>query len=398
MAIYHLSAKVITRSTGASVVAAAAYRSGTKLKNDYDGTTHDFTRKKNIIFSQILLPENAPSSYLDRSDLWNAVELTERNRNSRLAREIEVSLPVELDFKNQVQLVKDFCQYNFVDKGMCCDINIHNPPVMDDLHRPLDQNGNITNDTSKMIFQNPHAHILLTIRPIDENGNWQQKSQVEYVCKGPTDERNLTALELALPENNCYAKQYKYKKDGKNVWLTAAEADALSLNSTRVSRAPRTTKGGRPNPISAEWDSQNSLLGWRKSWECHVNKYLSENHFQARVDCRSYADQGIEALPSIHLGAAAVNIERRAVRLQREHAPSALIIHSEKAEINKQIKLYNRLVIVIRSAAHSAILAAKKYSKSVQSYISKLSPNLPPLYSPQSIIESRHHSTSHRSR
>ena len=96
IAIYHCSIKIISRGKGKSAVAAAAYRSGEKLTNDYDGTTHDFTRKGGVVYTEILLPDKAPREYTDRSTLWNAVEAVEKSKNAQLSREIEIALPNEL--------------------------------------------------------------------------------------------------------------------------------------------------------------------------------------------------------------------------------------------------------------------------------------------------------------
>ena len=179
MAIFHLTVKVISRNSGRSAVAAAAYRSAEKLVNEWDGVVHDFTRKHWVEYSEIMLPENAPSEYMDRSKLWNAVELSEKSSDARLAREVEIALPKELNRQQQIELVRNYVKAKFVDKGMIADINIHDSPVTDDLGRPIDENGIPTEDISKMIFRNPHAHIMLTMRPLDEKGRWQPKTQKE---------------------------------------------------------------------------------------------------------------------------------------------------------------------------------------------------------------------------
>lgn len=150
IAIYHCSIKIISRGKGKSAVAAAAYRSGEKLTNDYDGTTHDFTRKGGIVHTEILLPDNAPREYADRSTLWNAVEDVEKSKNAQLSREIEIALPNELSEAECITLAKEFAQRAFVDKGMCADVCIHNP-----------------NREQKNI----HAHIMLTMRPFNEDGS-----------------------------------------------------------------------------------------------------------------------------------------------------------------------------------------------------------------------------------
>ena len=161
MAIFHLSVKVISRSKGKSAVGAAAYRSSEKIENAYDGVVHDYTRKRGIIHTQILLPFHAPAKYYNRSVLWNAVEKAEKAKNSQLARDIEISLPRELPFSRQKQLVIGFVRQTFVNEGMCADICFHDK-----------------------LDGNPHAHIMLTMRPINEDGSWGQKQKKVYVLDG----------------------------------------------------------------------------------------------------------------------------------------------------------------------------------------------------------------------
>jgi len=147
MAIYHLHAQMIKRSSGRSAVAAAAYRAGEKLHNDYEGITHDYTRKSGVVHTEIMLPKTAPKEYKDRSTLWNAVEQAEKRKDSQTAREIDIALPVELNKREQISLVKKYIKENFVDKGMIADFAIHNK-----------QDGN------------PHAHIMLTTREVSKKG------------------------------------------------------------------------------------------------------------------------------------------------------------------------------------------------------------------------------------
>lgn len=162
MALYLCSFKNITRSEGRSAVAAAAYRAGEKVTNRWDGVTHDYTKKQGVVHTEILLPPEAPAEYLFRAKLWNAVEAAEKSTNARLCRECLLALPTELNREQQVQLVRDFVEQNFVALGMCADVAIHDPQGRES--------------------ENPHAHILLTVRPINERGKWEPKSQVEYRC------------------------------------------------------------------------------------------------------------------------------------------------------------------------------------------------------------------------
>lgn len=171
MAICHLEAKVISRGTGRSAVAASAYLSCTNILNDYDGVRHDFTRKKGLMWREVFLPEFAPSEWKDRGVLWNAVEENEKARDSRLAREFVPALPIELTPAQWQELLTDFIQKSFVAEGMCADVAIHDPHPPD--HKP-------------------HAHIMLTVRPLDEQGKWQYKTEKEYLCIKDGDERGFT--------------------------------------------------------------------------------------------------------------------------------------------------------------------------------------------------------------
>ena len=138
----HATVSIIQRSKGRSAVAAAAYRSGTKLTNEWDGLTHDYTHKTGVVHSEIMLPTHAPPEFADRSTLWNSVEQIEKARDSQLAREVEAALPRELTREQQLALVRAYVKDNFVDKGMCADFAIHDKGT-----------------------GNPHVHIMLTVRP-----------------------------------------------------------------------------------------------------------------------------------------------------------------------------------------------------------------------------------------
>jgi len=161
VAIYHMTAKIVSRAKGQSVVASAAYRASEALHDERYSVTHDYTRKEGVTHSDILAPENAPSWVTDRQTLWNQVEAHEKRKDAQLAREIEIGLPVELTHDENVALVRDYVKTNFVDKGMVADFSIHE-----------DDPGN------------PHAHILLTMRKVGEKGfglkarSWNAKADL----------------------------------------------------------------------------------------------------------------------------------------------------------------------------------------------------------------------------
>ena len=265
MAIYHCTIKIISRGKGMSAVGASAYRSGEILKNEYDGITHDFTRKRGIVHTEILLPPHAPPDFADRSTLWNSVEKIEKAKNSQLAREIEVALPVELDREKQIQLVREYVQDNFVSAGMCADIAIHDK-----------KNGN------------PHAHIMLTMRPLEQSGEWGAKSKKEYILD----------------------------KNGQRIKLKNGSFKTRKVDLT-------------------DWNDKDKAEVWRQAWADVTNRYLAEQNIPQRIDHRSYERQGIEQIPTVHMGVAATQMERKG-------------IVTEKGEKNRLIREQNRLLKEVR--------------------------------------------------
>ena len=300
MAIFQFHMQVIKRNDGKSVVAAAAYRSASKIENQYTGIMEDYTKKKWVTHSEIVLPEHAPKEFQDRGYLWNSVEEAEKDRRARLAREVMIALPNELTPEENLQLVQGFVQDAFVSQGMVADFSIHNPPVTNEQHIPVDRNGQPTKDEKDMIFQNPHAHILLTMRPLDKNGNWQPKTQKEYLCKRQGETAAFTAEEFIQAKADGWEKQYPYFKGREKVWLTPSEAYLENL--VRASSNPRSTPYGRENPKMKYWNSTDAIFSWRKSWEEHVNQALERAGIPERVDCRSYQAQGLDDIAGIHLG------------------------------------------------------------------------------------------------
>lgn len=158
---FHFSVNIISRGKGKSAVASAAYISGEKIKNEWDGVTHDYTKKQGVISKEIYLPDHAPEEYKDRKTLWNSVELFEKNSNAQLARNFIISLPKELSIEENKKMLEEYIQTNFVKEGMIVDLAIH--------------------DESKEGNQNIHAHIMTIVRPINEDGTWGQKSKKEYI-------------------------------------------------------------------------------------------------------------------------------------------------------------------------------------------------------------------------
>lgn len=360
MAIYHCSVQVIGRNAGRSSVAAAAYRAGEDLVNEYDGIEHDFTKKNWVEYTEIILPDNAPTEYSDRSTLWNAVEMSEKSKDAQLCREFELALPIELTRKQQIEVADQFAREKLVSQGMIVDIAIHNPPVVNDRHQPVDKDGNPTKDVSKMQFINPHAHIMATMRPMDEKGKWLPKSKTEYLCIRDGEEKGFTAEEFMEAKEDGWKKQYKYTEGKKTVWLTAEEGQEHGLE--RMNRSPKTTPYGRKNEIIEYWDSKDRIFEWRQHWEKVVNDKFASLSSEKRIDCRSFKDQGREdEIPTLHMGTAATNMERRAEREIHEGKPEAYVVHSDIGNINKQIKEHNRFVRELKAKIDAMVEVAKDF-------------------------------------
>ena len=220
IAIYHCNIGIVSRGKGKSAVAAATYRSGEKITNEWDGMTHDYTRKRGVVHTEILLPPHAPPSFSDRATLWNSVELYEKTGNAQLAREIDAALPIELSREEQIRLVREYCSSQFVSRGMCVDFAIH--------------------DTDS---GNPHCHIMLTMRPLDERGAWAAKSKKEY----------------DLDEN------------GERIRLPSGRYKTHKVDLTG-------------------WNDKGNALLWRKAWADISNVYLERAGSPERIDHRSNAE------------------------------------------------------------------------------------------------------------
>ena len=153
----HFKISIVKRSQGQSAVAGAAYQSGERLFSEYDQKTKFYNKKKELVHAEIMLPPHAPPGYADRATLWNAVEAVENQWNSQLARRIVLALPREVPKDQYLPMLKEFCNEQFVSKGMVADFAIHDKGD-----------------------GNPHAHILLTLRAMDEHGKWLPKARKVY--------------------------------------------------------------------------------------------------------------------------------------------------------------------------------------------------------------------------
>jgi plasmid mobilization system relaxase len=323
MAIYHLEAKMVSRGAGRSAVAAAAYLSCSRLLNEYDGVQHDYTRKQGLVWQQVFLPVAAPTEWQNREILWNAVEENEKTKDSRLAREFVVALPIELSKAQWERLLSDFVSDTFVSDGMCADVAIHDP------YPP---------------GHNPHAHILLTVRPLNEKGKWQYKTEKEYLCVKNGKEQGFTAAEFKQAQADGWEKQYQYKVGKKKVYMVPSSAQAQGYE--RVSKYPKSTKYGRQNPISERWNSEEQLVFWRKAWADVTNLHLERAGQEERIDQRSHVERGLDEQPTIHEGVTARALEKKG-------------IVSDRCELNRQIKADNALLRELKAAVKKLMQVVK---------------------------------------
>ena len=261
----HFDIKVTQRSKRQSAVAGAAYQSGEKLFSEYDQKTKNYSGKRRIVYTEIMLPSNAPPEFSDRAKLWNSVEAIEKQWNSQLARRLVLALPNEVPQKMYPQMIHDYCQEHFVSKGMIADFAIHD------------------------IGGNPHAHIMLTVRAIDENGQWLPKSR----------------------------KVYDLDEKGNRIRLPSGE-----------------WKSHKENTV--DWNDQKYGEIWRHGWEIVQNRYLEMVGSPERVDLRSYKKQGINIAPTVHMGPAVTQMERKGIQ-------------TNIGNLNRDIQSVNRMIASVRS-------------------------------------------------
>ena len=264
----HFDVKIIQRSKRQSAVASAAYQSGERLFSEYDQKQKYYSHKSEIVHTEIMLPPHAPPEYAERNTLWNAAEAIEKQWNSQLARRFVLAIPRELPPEQYADLIRDYCREFFVSKGMIADFAIHDKGD-----------------------GNPHAHILLTMRAMDEQGKWLPKSRKVY-------DLDENGERIRLPSGN---------------W-----------------------KSHKENTV--DWNERKYGMIWRMGWQDFQNKYLEANNRPERVDLRSYEAQGIDQIPTVHMGPAVTAMERRGIQtdignLNREIRKTNSIMQSIKQMI-----------------------------------------------------------------
>lgn len=230
MAIFHMSAQRISRSKGHSSVAAAAYRHGEKMTDEHTGEIHDYSKKKGVSDSVVLIPDGADKRFLKPEYLFNTIEKCEKRKDAQLALEVNISLPTEMTDEQKKALAVDFCNENFVKKGMIADIAFH-----------------------KLDSENPHFHVMLTTRSLTPDGSgfgqkvreWNSKEQLEGWRKSWADTANEHMQRAGIDAriDHRSLKDQKAELDALPSPTTEQQAQAISLD-----RPPTIHRGHSGNP------------------------------------------------------------------------------------------------------------------------------------------------------
>ena len=275
---------IVKRSGGQSAVEKASYISRSILVSEFDGQTYRPKYHEDLVHSEISLPPNAPKEYADRATLWNAVELSEKRQDAQLARMLKASLPNEWSYELAEEVVRDYVQRNFVDKGMCADWAIHDSE----------------NDKGQ---RNLHIHVLLTLRPIKENGEWGAKQKKVY---------ELDENGEKIPLIDKKTGQQKVDKRNRKQWK------CKTIDST-------------------DWNSKENAKMWRKDLADTINATNEQLGIAVRWEHRSFKEQGIDREPTIHIGAVANALERKGIQTERGNINREIIKRNALLEQAKEM-------------------------------------------------------------
>ncbi|WP_068505889.1 MobQ family relaxase [Paenibacillus kribbensis] len=282
MGYFYFSSQILNRASH-SAVAAAAYRSGEKLHSERDGLTKDYGKRSVTPECHILKPKNAPEWASNRGRLWNEVEKIEKQKNAQMVREIRLALPKELNSEDQKELLISFCKENFSDKGMVADISIHRD-------KP----------------NNPHAHIMLTIRPFNEDGSWGNKRK-----------------KIDQEVNGVMKK--------------------VSVHLT-------------------DWNQKETLVQWRKNYADKINEKLKEKGIEDSVSHESYKKQGLDRLPSVRLERTAYQYEAQVKKeAERKNIPYEPVTFYGK--INAEITQINAEITALKELKKQKVIGLADYKK-----------------------------------
>lgn len=276
---------IVKRSKGQSAIDHASYISRSVIVSEYDGQTYRPKYHEDLVHCEINLPENAPEEWKDRAALWNSVEGNEKAKNAQLARTMKAALPNDWSYELAEEVVRDYVQRNFVSKGMCADWAIHDSVNPQGIH-------------------NLHFHLMLTLRPVGENGKWGAKQRKEYILD----------------------------KDGNKI-------------------RNKSGKGFKSRAVDVnDWNDKGNSKKWRKDLADTINAVNEQAGVAEYWEHRSFKELGLEQQPTIHLGPIASALERKGIQ-------------TERGNINRAITEQNRILFAARRAYSRAELAVRQLAQ-----------------------------------
>lgn len=276
---------IVKRSKGQSAIDHASYISRSVIVSEYDGQTYRPKYHEDLVHCEVSLPENAPEEWKDRAALWNSVEKNEKAKNAQLARTLKASLPNDWSYELAEEVVRDYVQRNFVSKGMCADWAIHDSVNPQGIH-------------------NLHFHLMLTLRPVGENGKWGAKQRKEYILD----------------------------KDGNKI-------------------RNKSGKGFKSRAVDVnDWNDKGNSKKWRKDLADTINAVNEQAGVAEHWEHRSFKELGIERQPTIHLGPIASALERKGIR-------------TERGDINRAIEEQNRILLAAKRAYSRAENAVRQLAQ-----------------------------------
>lgn len=339
VAIFHFTVKVVGRSKGKSIIAASAYLNGDVMKNEETGKDSYYTSKKEVVYTSLMMCENAPPEWMNVPDenikrfqnsgcykkakdkeaalvkfkmtfrkqrLWNEVLKVEKSANAQLGRSFEFSLSREWSRQEQIDRTTDFIQRNFVAKGMCADWSIHDKGD-----------------------GNPHVHLLVTMRPFMKNHTWGNKEVKDWAFA--RDENG----DIMIDESHPNWWQDKKNPERHGIRILVLDADG---NQKLDSRNRKQWK--RELTDATGWNNPKNCELWRSEWAKECNQHLKKDQ---QIDHRSYERQGKMQIPTIHEGADARKIEEK-------YQSGQVVSASWKMEQNQIIKRQNTILKKLQEA------------------------------------------------
>ncbi|WP_315766595.1 MULTISPECIES: Ti-type conjugative transfer relaxase TraA [unclassified Bradyrhizobium] len=351
MAIYHFSVQVIGRKAGSSAVASAAYRSASRLRDDRLGRDHDFSNKPGVVHSEVMLPENAPEAWSDRERLWNDVEAFEKRKDAQLCREVEFAIPREMTRAQGVELARDFAQTEFVDQGMIADLNVHWDMAEDGMPKP-------------------HAHIMLTMRSVDENGfgpkarEWNRTEMLERWRERWADHVNERLAELDIDariDHRSLEAQGVALEPQTKIGAPAQRVEAAGIEADRADDHRRIARENGARIIADPSSALDAITQQQSTFTRRDMAMFAHRHSDGIDQFNEVMDAMRSAPDLVELGKDDAGQDRFTTRdmieaEQRLHRAAELMAERERHEMNDA----DRRAALARAEAHGLVLSGEQ--------------------------------------